>query len=150
MFELEVTSTLRASADEVWDHASTMDGVNHELAPWVRMRVPRAARDLALFDAPTDREAFPSVMLAFGVLPFDVHHLALERIVERGFDEESWSWMQRRWRHERRVEPTAEGCRVTDRLLVEPRFAPSALVRPVVRAIFESRHRRLRRRFGAA
>lgn len=148
-FTIEVSSALRASADEVWSHASTMEGVNDELGPWVRMTVPRAAQGKRLADVEPGREAFASVLLLLSVVPFDLHHLTLERIVERGFDEESWSWMQRRWRHERRVEPAADGCVVTDRLTVEPRFAPALLVKPIVRRLFEARHRKLRARFGA-
>lgn len=148
-FTVELRSALRASVDDVWAHASTMDGVNHELGPWVRMTVPRAARGKTIADAAADGEAFTSVLLLFGALPFDVHHLRLERAHERGFDEESWSWLQRRWRHERRVEETDGGCVVIDRLTVAPRLAPAFLVEPVVRFIFASRHRRLRARFGA-
>lgn len=149
-FTVEVRSALLASADEVWKHASTMEGVNEELGPWVRMTVPRAAQGKGLADVEVGREAFASVLLLLSAVPFDVHHLTLERILDRGFVEESWSWLQRRWRHERRIEPSAAGCVVTDHLTVDPRFAPVRLVQPIVRKIFEARHRRLRARFGAA
>lgn len=145
---IEVRSALAASADEVWAHASTMEGVNRELAPWVRMTVPRAARGKRLADVTPGREAFASVLLAFGLVPFDVHHLTLDRVLERGFDEESWSWLQRRWRHERRVEPAASGCVVVDRVTVAPRWAPTSVVERAVRRLFEARHRHLRARFG--
>jgi len=147
-FQIEISTTLAATADEVWAHASTMEGVNLELRPWVRMTVPRWVRGMRISDAEVGSEAFASVLLFAGILPFDLHHLTLERVVERGFDEESWSWLQRRWRHERRVEPSPTGCIVHDRLTVVPRWTPSFLVRPIVRAIFASRHRRLRGLFG--
>lgn len=147
-FSIDVSTALGATADEVWAHASTMEGVNHELGPWVRMTVPAAACGKRLVDVEVGREAFASVLLLFGVLPFDRHHVTLERIHERGFDEESWSWLQRRWRHERRVEPTRGGCVVIDRLTVAPRLAPSFLVKPVVEWIFAARHRKLRSSFG--
>lgn len=147
-FQVELSTPLLSTADAVWAHAATMDGVNRELSPWVRMTVPRRARGLRLTDVEPGREAFVSVLLFLGVVPFDVHHLTLQRVEERSFHEESWSWLQRRWRHERRVEPTATGCIVTDRLTVAPRL-PRLLVKPVVRALFVSRHRRLRALFGA-
>lgn len=149
-FRLEFRSALRTPAEVVWAHASSMEGVNRELRPWVRMTVPSRARGRSLAEVETGREAFVSVLLMFGVVPFDVHHLTLAAVFELGFDEESWSWLQRRWRHERRVEPTPEGCVVTDRLTVAPRLLPGWAVRPVVRAIFASRHRSLRARFGAS
>lgn len=148
-FTLELRSALRASADEVWAHASTMAGVNDELAPWVRMTVPHFAQGKRLADAEPGREAFRSILLLLGVIPFDSHHLTLERVLERGFDEESWSWLQRRWRHERRVAPSTGGCIVTDRLTVAPRLAPAFLVKPIVQRLFAARHRRLRSRFGS-
>ncbi|MCU0653931.1 MAG: hypothetical protein MUF64_01120 [Polyangiaceae bacterium] len=147
-FTVEIQSVLRADASEVWGHASTMEGVNAELMPWIRMTVPPSARGKNLADVEVGREAFASVLLLLGLLPFDLHHLKVERVLERGFDEESWSWMQRRWRHERRIEPVDGGCIVTDRLTVAPRLAPSFLVRAIVQRLFASRHRYLRRRFG--
>ena len=146
----EFESALLATADEVWDHVSTMAGVNDELAPWVRMTVPRGLQTTRLSDVTVGREAFTSVLLFLGIVPFDRHHLTLQRIYDRGFDEESWSWLQRRWRHERRVEPTATGCLVTDRLTVCPRLAPAGFVVPLVRRLFAARHKKLRARFGVA
>jgi ligand-binding SRPBCC domain-containing protein len=147
-FTVEIRTQLRASPDEVWAHASTMEGVNEELSPWVRMSVPAFARGQRLADAPVGREAFTSVLLLFGLFPFDVHHLTLARLYSRGFDEESWSWLQRRWCHQRRVEPANDGCVVVDALTVVPRLAPAFVVKPVVRWIFAARHRKLRSRFG--
>jgi len=148
-FSLELSSSLAASADEVWAHASTMEGVNVELAPVVKMTVPASLHGRSLSEMPLGEEAFVSTLLAFRWLPFDRHHVRLQAVGERSFVEESWSWLQRRWRHERTITADGEGCVVTDRLVVEPRGAPRWLVEPMVRAIFEARHRALRRRFGS-
>ena len=142
---------LAASAGEVWAVASTMDGVNAELRPFVRMTHPAHIQSLADADIVPGAVVFHSWLLAGGVLPFDRHALALERVIAgEGFDEESTSWMQRRWRHERRLSDHGDGtCTVTDRLEVEPRLG---LLRPlasrVVRFLFGHRHRRLAARFG--
>jgi ligand-binding SRPBCC domain-containing protein len=150
-FEIRLQSSLRASPEEVWAHASTMDGVNEELAPWVRMSVPPAARGRSLAAMPTGRVAFASWLLLLGVLPFDRHRLRLEEVdPEARFLERSSSLLQALWEHERRVEPEDGGTRVTDRLRVRPRLPLAALLtRPVVAALFAHRHRRLKRRFGA-
>jgi hypothetical protein len=148
-FTVQLSTALRASAADVWDHASTMGGVNEELAPWLKMTVPAAARRTSLCDAPVGQEAFTSILLLGGILPFDVHHLTFTRIYRWGFDEDSWSWLQRRWSHKRRVEEAVRGCIVSDELTVTPRFAPALFVKPVVRWIFAARHRKLVSRFGA-
>ena len=42
--ELVVTSHLGAPADAVWDAVTTMEGVNFELGPWLRMTAPAGVR----------------------------------------------------------------------------------------------------------
>jgi ligand-binding SRPBCC domain-containing protein len=139
--DLRFSSRLAASAGEVWAVASTMDGVNAELRPFVRMTHPAHVQLLT------------EASIGLGVLPFDRHALRLERVLDgEGFDEESTSWMQRRWRHERRVIDHGDGtCTVTDHLIVVPRLG---LLRPVVARVvaflFTQRHRRLVERFGPA
>jgi ligand-binding SRPBCC domain-containing protein len=151
--ELSFASRLRAPAAEVWGHASSMAGVNAELAPWIRMTHPDGAADLASSEVPIGRLAFRSWLLAFGVVPIDRHALTLAEVDQRGggggaFVEESSSWLQRRWRHERDVSAAAEGSVVVDRLVVEPRLPVGFVVRHVVGALFRHRHRRLVDRFG--
>lgn len=152
---IEVRSELAAPAAAVWSHASSMAGVNAELSPWLRMTHPAGVDRLD--DAPELRRgvAFHSWLLAFGVLPFDRHALGLVDVVELAdgggsFIEESTSWLQRRWRHERDVRPVpGGGCSVRDRLVIEPRLAPARpVIRRVVPWLFARRHRVLRRRFG--
>jgi len=146
-------SAVAASPEEVWAVVSTMDGVNAELGPWIRMTHPSHLRSLT--DAPVveGQVLFPSWLLAGGVLPIDRHALGLERVDPGvGFAEASTSWLQRRWRHQRRLTPLpGGGCLVADRLEVEPRVPiATPLVARIVTALFEHRHRRLRARFGDA
>lgn len=148
-FEVMIESFLAAAPERVWREVQTMEGVNWELSPWVRMTVPRAARGMTLTHVPLGRPAFRSVLLAAGVLPFDLHHLTLVEVREGRFLERSRSLLQREWEHEREVIPVPGGCLIRDRVRVAPRFAPAAvLVRPLVRALFRRRHARLRERFG--
>lgn len=155
-FTFELRSELAAPAEEVWNHATTMAGVNEELGPWVRMTHPAELRDLTT--APPDllgSVAFESWLLAFGFLPFDRHAMRLMEIDDRGADggsfvEDSTTWLQKRWRHERSVAPVADGtCAVTDRLVVEPRLGLArAIVTRIVPWLFGRRHRKLVARFG--
>jgi ligand-binding SRPBCC domain-containing protein len=150
VIRLTFASRLEAPAAEVWAHASSMGGVNAELMPFMRMSVPAHVVDLEIEQAPVGRTAFASWLLAFGFLPVDRHFLGFERILPGvGFDERSWSWMQKQWIHRRRVEPDGEGSLLTDQLEFEPRLPfAGLLLEPIVRALFTHRHQRLRERFG--
>lgn len=153
-FAITVRSRLAAPREAVWRHATSMRGVNAELSPWLRMTVPRRARGRTLDDAPVDGSVFfHSLLLAGGVLPFDRHALRLDRIeTGRGFHERSASWMQRAWLHRRSLDEVAPGvCEVVDQVEPSPRLSLlQPLVVRIVRALFEHRHRRLRRIFGSA
>lgn len=151
MRTLRFQSRLATPAAEVWAAVSTMQGVNDELMPLLRMTHPPDVQRLDDARLRTGQTHFHSWMLAGGLLPVDRHALGFDAIHPgQGFDERSSSWLQRVWLHQRRVQPDgAEGCVVTDELAFEPRLrAVGALVEPIVRHVFEHRHRRLRARFG--
>jgi ligand-binding SRPBCC domain-containing protein len=147
-FRLVFESLLSAPEGEVWAEVSTLEGVNRELSPWIRMTAPAEARGRSLEEAPIGEPLFASFLLAFRVVPFDRHELRLVAASRGHFLERSHSSLQRVWEHERWVEGVAGGTRVRDRLFVEPRLPSDALVRSVVSALFRWRHRRLRARFG--
>jgi ligand-binding SRPBCC domain-containing protein len=149
---LEHASRLLASPDEVWAHVGCMSGVNAELGPWLRMTTPAGLADVRLEDAPLGVPLFSSGVLFLGVLPVDVHRFQLLEVTRgAGFVEQSTSWTERTWRHERSLEPVEGGqrCLLRDRLTFTPRLALMAplLVR-IVEATFRHRHLRLRERFG--
>lgn len=149
--EVQVESALAASRDEVWRSVSSMRGVNVELHPYIHMTSPKDRQCFTAAVVP-GRVVFRSWLLLFRVLPFDRHALAFERIDEGvGFVEESTSFLQQRWGHERSLSDSPSGgCVVTDRLLIEPRVGFSRpLVAAMVPFLFRHRHRRLRNQFGA-
>lgn len=148
MIWLRFESHLAAEPPSVWLHATQMPGVNAELAPLLRMSVPRAYACLTLRDAPQGSLLFKSWLLLFGLLPFDLHALRIEKLWDYGFQEDSNSWLQRRWRHKRQIELMPSGSRLVDELEIEPRLLPEWCVRPFVRLLFHHRHRYLRRHFG--
>jgi len=119
--------------------------------PLVRMTIPRGREDFSIADIEDGTTIGRSWLLLFGLIPFDYDDIHLERIEPgRAFQERSTMLTQRRWEHDRTVEPDGErACTVTDRVCFEPRLPiPPALLLPIFRAFFRRRHRRLRRRFG--
>jgi hypothetical protein len=148
--EFRIGSRLAAPPPAVWERAMSAEGINAELGPWLRMTVPRGVESLDLHNldpGPLGR----SWLLLFGLVPFDYDEIGLERVEPgRGFLERSTMLTQRLWEHERTIEPDGSGgATLTDRLAWEPRLPlPGASMRPLIRAIFRHRHRRLRRHFG--
>jgi ligand-binding SRPBCC domain-containing protein len=151
----EITSTLRAPAEEVWRFVSRLEGVNHELWPLAQMTSPREARGLDIGAAPLGAPLFRSWVLFLGVLPVDYDDLMIARVDDGasgsfGFLETSTMLTQRTWRHERVIERDGVGCSVSDRLAFAPRVpALGVAFEAMFRLAFHNRHRRLRARFGA-
>jgi hypothetical protein len=150
--EMRISSELAAGAPAVWSHVASLEGVNHELGPLLRMTAP-AGTVLSPEAVPLGRRWFRSWVLLFGVLPVDYDALCIERIEPgRGFLERSSMLSARVWEHERTLETlTADRTRVSDRVRFVPRLRPTARLHlTVIRALFAHRHRRLRARFGSA
>lgn len=147
---VERTTRLAAPAAEVWQHATSMAGVNAELAPIV-MTYPDelAALPDELDPALVGRPLFTAT-LKLGPVPFDRHELRLVEVEPgRWFQEDSTSRLNRRWRHRRTVTPAEGGCELTDRLEIDPRLPGAGpLTRRLVSRIFARRHRVLAARFG--
>jgi ligand-binding SRPBCC domain-containing protein len=144
-------SELQAPPEAVWARVASLEGINYELGPWMRMTAPRGA-ELSPATVPLGQRWFRSWILLFGVLPFDYDDLCVERIdMGRGFLERSTMLSARRWEHERTLQPLKDGgTRLTDRVAFVPRLRQTARAhRAVIAAIFRHRHRRLERAFGA-
>jgi hypothetical protein len=147
-----IVSELSASAEAVWSHAISPAGVNDEMFPLLRMTFPRDFGDFLATWRP-NQTLFRSWLLVGGVLPIEYDDIAFAEVEPgRRFLERSVLLSQRVWEHERAVEPRpGGGCRVTDRVAFEPRLrALAPLYEKAFRFVFAHRHRRLRKRFGAA
>jgi hypothetical protein len=144
--DVEQTSEILAPAAVVWERAVTPEGINHELAPILRMTVPRALRGKTIDDVSTGEPLGRSWLLLFGFLPIDWDDLRLAELEPgRRFLEGSSMLSMRVWQHERIVEPLDESSsRLTDRLTFEPRLPGSrGLARRVIALLFRRRHRRM-------
>lgn len=148
--EFEVSSLVPAPPERVWERVTTPDGINHEMRPWMRMTMPKEVEALTPETIELGKRVARSWILLFGVLPFDYDDVTIvEMEPGRRFLERSKMLSQRSWQHERIVEPAEGGSRVTDRIRMEPRLGlPAAPLRPVFRAFFRHRHRRLASWFG--
>jgi len=144
---LRFESEIGISPEAFWA-MPVMPQVNRELRPLAAMTFPARLRDATLAECPRGVELFTSVILLFGLLPTDLHKLHLADADGHGFDERSTSTMNRLWRHQRRLEATPRGARLTDTLDVQGRIRPlTALLMPIYKAIFRHRHAQLRRQF---
>jgi ligand-binding SRPBCC domain-containing protein len=148
---IEVSSRLEAEPGEVWARIATPEGINDELRPWMRMTVPGGG-DLNLDTVEVGKPLGRSWVLLLGLIPIDYDEITIAEL-DRGrrFVERSTMLSQRSWEHVRTIEPVAGGSLVTDAVSWEPRMPlPAEALRPLFRAIFGHRHRRLIRRFGEA
>lgn len=148
--EIAVSSELAAPAEAVWARAIDPAGINDELRPLMRMTVPKGVEDFGLDDLEPGHIGRSWIFL-FGFIPFDYDDLHIVRVEPgRSFLERSTMLSMRLWEHERTLEPLDENCcRVIDRLAWEPRLPlPGSWLRPLIRAVFNHRHRRLQRAWG--
>src|SRR4051794_37041601 len=58
-----VSSIVPAPCERVWSRITTMEGVNHELAPFIYMTIPRTLAGFTITDAPLGTRAFRSLVL---------------------------------------------------------------------------------------
>jgi ligand-binding SRPBCC domain-containing protein len=147
---IEISTRLDASQEEVWRRVVTPEGINDELMPLMRMTVPRGVDTIDLDAIEVGRPIGRSWILLGGLLPVDFDEINIVEL-EPGarFVERSRMLSQSFWQHIRSVRGNGESSVVTDRIAWEPRLpVPGASLRPMFRAIFRHRHRRLRRHFG--
>jgi ligand-binding SRPBCC domain-containing protein len=153
MRHVEQSSVIVRPAAEVWARAVSEEGINHELAPILRMTMPRGLAGKTIDDVEVGTPLGRSWILLGGLIPVDYDDLCLDELEPgRRFLERSRTLSFAVWEHERTVEPVGEeSCRVTDRLGFELKrglaWIPGAsgLAAAIVRFLFGHRHRRLRR-----
>ena len=145
----EITSTLKGDLKEISTHLLSMDGVNYELFPLVKMTAPPEWADKPLIYWPLKSDLFTSTILLFGLIPVDLHKFKLKEVHISGFNESSSSTWNKEWHHQRTISEQGSGCLVHDVVEYVPNV--SLLGRtsmPVYKAIFRHRHRRLRTKYG--
>jgi hypothetical protein len=148
---VEQSSVVSRPAPEVWERAVSEEGINHELAPFLRMTMPRGLEGRSVDTVEVGAPLGRSWILLGRVLPVDYDDLCLAELEPgRRFVERSRTLTFSVWQHERVVEPLdSRSCRVTDRLGFELKrgvaWMPgmARLAAAIVGFLFRHRHRRL-------
>lgn len=145
MRQFTMRCNLTVRPEDLWGELS-IDTVNYELFPWIRMSAPRVWRNVKLMDWNNNGPLFSSWVLLLGVLPIDRHAFgSLDLSQSLRFVETSSSWINRIWRHERILKATPNGCEVTDKVSFSPRIPiASALLERIYLLVFAHRHSRLK------
>ncbi|MEZ5501861.1 MAG: hypothetical protein R3E50_04085 [Halioglobus sp.] len=148
---LTFSSDLPVPAEEILA-TLTMEGVNAELSPLVRMTAPVdfAGRSILLW--PQKQFLFKSWILLFGFMPIDRHSFYFEAInPDSGFCERSTSITNECWRHERKILPLPNGSRVVDTVEYESRVPLlDVILKPLYKLVFWRRHQNLRSMYGGS
>lgn len=135
----------------VWERATSIEGVNAELRPLLRMTRPRGLTGSSIAALRPGTPAGRSWLLAGGLVPIDFDDLCLVEIEPpRRFLESSSMLSMSSWSHERIVEPIDDaGSSVIDAIRFELRpglrRVPGlrAGVTEAIRFLFRHRHSRL-------
>lgn len=157
MQRFAISTTLATAADELWRQVCTIEGVNYELGPYLRMTMPSGLRGRSIDDLEPGAQPGRSWLLLGGVFPVDYDDLGIAELEPpRRFLERSRMLSMSIWEHERLVEPAGHASStISDRLGFELRrplaAAPGsgALAIRMVGSTFRHRHRRLLARHGA-
>jgi len=148
--KFELSSTLDCSKETI-QRTLTMEGVNAELGPLVRMTAPPAWQNVPIPEWPEKEPLFKSWILLFGLVPIDRHSFYFDSVDAGGFSEASSSWMNRLWRHTRQIDSVESGVRVKDAVEFELRLPfLGRLLLPIYKAVLQRRHRYLRRMHGGS
>lgn len=148
--EVVRSSIVRAPREQVWARVVTAVGVAHEFGPLLTMRFPQRLDGQSIADLPLGEPVGRAWILLAGLVPVEFDDLVITELdAPRHFQERSRLGSARVWEHRRELDSLPDGTtRVTDTLRVQPRaLIPTPLVRAVVGALFDHRHRRLARSF---
>ncbi len=144
MIEFECSSEHNVDVEMLRENTFSMSGVNFELSPLVRMTFPRRYSDMSILEWPKNQHVFTSVLLLFGVIPFDYHKFIFVALEKDGFEECSSTLMNKEWCHKRTIVASGGTSLVIDKVSYQPRLPfVGLLMKPIYKFTFERRHKRL-------
>ncbi|MGW5525087.1 hypothetical protein [Gordonia sp. NPDC003950] len=152
-------TVIAAAPDRVWERVASMDGINAELMPYLRMVLPRRHRGKTIADVEPGVRIGKVWLLYGGFLPLDYDDLTIAELRPGiGFRERSSMLTMTSWRHDRTLTPISpsspdspEATEVLDEVAFLPRL-PLRPLSPVLRwfvgHLFRHRHARLSAQFA--
>lgn len=148
-FQFTVSSDLEVSPKEAWKLVGTMEGVNLELKPLAQMTFPKSKSEFNPNNIIIGKPLFRSWILLFGILPIDYDEITFQTLkTDVGFIESSKMLSQKLWQHERKLQPTPFGCKITDTIKFTPKLSFLGFFYSFsFKLAFRNRHRNLRRMF---
>ena len=148
VIEILLESSVTTSPEEAWAWITSLKGISEEMHPYFRMTAPAGVTSINDIAVDPGKPLFRSRVFLFCILPIDYSDITLVEINKgTGFIEQSPMGSMKLWRHERRIVPTADGCKIVDHVTFEPKWA-SPVVGWFIRVVFRHRHRVLQKRLG--
>ena len=145
IYRLNYESKLDITPEEGWAWITSVEGIQKEMAPFIRMTSPEGVMTLQDAGFTLGQPMFLSWLKLFGIIPIDYSRLTLIEFQEGvGLVERSPMGSMKLWQHRREVIPTGKGCNIKDALEFEPRFIGKVTCWCINR-FFKHRHRQLRR-----
>lgn len=140
---LRVWTRFGVSAEELWGQITDADGIVAEFPWWAPFRITRPKALAAALADGADSVRAPAIV---GPVRFDI----VARILTpgRSFEDRGESPFFSHFVHTRTVEPTADGARLLDDLLLAPAAFSPWVIRGTTR-LFAARHRKLAQRLPA-
>lgn len=148
MPRIEITTSLPVSPRLLASDLLTMQGVNFELSPILKMTCPQNWAAKPISQWPENCELFTSKILMCGFFPVDLHRFKFQSVHCMGFKESSRSLFNSHWSHERTILKTNSGAEVKDVILYENKLGILGyLFMPLYKSVFSHRHKRLKHKY---
>lgn len=148
MPSFELATSLPVSPSRLASDLLTMEGVNYELSPILKMTAPKNWAAKPISQWPENCELFSSKILLCGVLPVDLHRFKFQSVHRLGFKESSRSLFNHHWSHERTILVNNTGATVKDVVLYENKLTfLGCLLLPLYKSLFAHRHKRLKLKY---
>lgn len=152
MKTLTFSTPLNAPQQVVWEWATSVQGIQNEMMPLMKMTMPKSVTSLSEVEPTLNEPLFRSWILLLGIIPVDYSYVTLiEYESGQSFVEESRMGQFRLWRHARRVdvcETNPDACVIHDTLTFQPKCLIAINIW-MVNTLFKHRHRQLKKRFNA-